>query len=70
MEYELIVKCCDNSTDGGEIMEVLSNHSGQEIRKPGTCECSVNQQRKSDYDSSHDSYYEAENDGNNEAKIL
>lgn len=56
MEYELIVKCCDIATDGGEIMETISEHIGNEIRKPGTCGCSVNQQRTIEYDSAHESY--------------
>jgi len=56
MNYELIVRCCDNATDGGEIMELISAHVGKEIRNAGTCVCSVNAERQAEYASAHDSY--------------
>ena len=60
MEYELISLCCEAATDGGHIMEVLSQHSGKEIRSAGTCNCDVNKQRAIEHDAAHDSWIKSQ----------
>jgi hypothetical protein len=50
VEYQMVVRACENCTDGGEIMEVLTEVAGKEIRMPGTCDCATNQQRLIDFD--------------------
>ena len=54
VEYQMVARACENCTDGGEIMEVLTEAAGKEIRKPGSCECATNQQRLVDFDAAED----------------
>ena len=60
MEYELITLCCEAATDGGNIMEVLSQHAGKEIRSAGSCNCDVNKQRAIEFELAHDNWTQSQ----------